>query len=48
MLSLLGSILLTVAFLRTLSVPAIPTEFLFLVGASQGTFLFNKVAQQRP
>lgn len=46
-LSLLGSIVLTVAFLRTLAVPDIPAEFLFLVGASQGTFVLNKKVTER-
>ncbi|HZI67708.1 MAG TPA: hypothetical protein VFF17_14200 [Thermoanaerobaculia bacterium] len=42
LVSLVGAAVFTIAFLRTVRIPAIPEQFLYLIAASQATYLGTK------
>lgn len=42
LVSLVGATVFTIAFLRTVRIPAIPEQFLYLIAASQATYLGTK------
>jgi hypothetical protein len=45
LLSLVGATIFTIAFLRTVRIPAIPEQFLYLIAASQATYLGTKAVK---
>lgn len=45
LLSLVGATIFTIAFLRTVRIPVIPEQFLYLIAASQATYLGTKAVQ---
>jgi hypothetical protein len=45
LLSLVGATIFTIAFLRTVRIPTIPEQFLYLIAASQATYLGTKAVK---
>jgi hypothetical protein len=45
LLSLVGATIFTIAFLRTVRIPVIPEQFLYLLAASQATYLGTKAVK---
>ena len=45
LVSLVGATVFTIAFLRTVRIPAIPEQFLYLIAASQATYLGTKAVK---
>jgi hypothetical protein len=45
LVSLVGATIFTIAFLRTVRIPAIPEQFLYLIAASQATYLGTKAVK---